>query len=645
MSQHSDDQSQRQNQATSNSSWSHRNRFNLGFALIGMLALFAIQYVYVESQRVAEITYSQFETYLENGRIDRIQVSNQRIKGTFSEPVDGKGLFLAQRVEPEIADKLDKYDVEYDGTIENPFFQRVLSWLIPIALLLALWLFLSRRMMQQAGGAGGLMQIGRSNARVYYEERTNTGFDHVAGIDEVRDELQEVVAYLRNPADYGRLGAKIPKGVLLAGPPGTGKTLLARAMAGEAEVPFFYINGSEFVEMFVGVGAARTRDLFRQAREKAPAIIFIDELDALGQQRGGSAVAGGGHDEKEQTLNQLLVEMDGFDPSEGLIIIGATNRPEVLDQALLRAGRFDRRVIIDRPDRKGRREILAVHADTITMDEDVDLSRIAELTPGFTGADLESLVNEAALMATRRNASAVHMEDFTAGLERVVAGLQKKNQILSEEERHRVAYHELGHALLTLVLPGTDPVQKVSIIPRSVGALGYTLQRPTGDRYLMTRQELVNKMSVLLGGRAAEALFFDDVSTGAQDDLQKVTDIARAMVTQYGMTDALGQLSYERGGRGAVGMRSPWDQAAQYSEQTSREIDNAARALVEDAYERTKHTLAQYRQALHLAAEQLLDQETMDEDALRRIFNIDAPGSGPAVSAGGSPREPERAEG
>jgi cell division protease FtsH len=483
--------------------------------------------------------------------------------------------------------------------------------------------------MAQGGGmGGGLMQIGQSKARVYYEEKTDTSFDDVAGIDEAKEELQEIVSFLRSPDDYRRLGAHVPKGVLLAGPPGTGKTLIARAVAGEAEVPFFYINGSEFVEMFVGVGAARTRDLFKQARERAPAIIFIDELDALGSVRGGGgAMQGGGHDEKEQTLNQLLVEMDGFDPTEGLVIIGATNRPEILDPALMRAGRFDRRVVVDRPDKIGRAAILKVHVQNIKLGDNVDIEQIAELTAGFTGADLENLANEAALLATRRDAQAVEMQDFNNAVERVVAGLQKKNQVLSEDERRRVAYHELGHALVGLALPGTDEVHKVSIIPRSVGALGYTIQRPTGDRFLMTRQELLDKMCVLLGGRAAERIFFDDISTGAADDLQKVTDIARSVVTQYGMTDHLGQITYEKQQQSIGGLPLPGQSQKDYSEATAREIDTTVRGLVDDAFERTMHIIKAQRDKLDEAAKALLKQETMNADELRTYFDVPREGT------------------
>ena len=612
-----------------------KQRWHLGYLAAAVLAVLLIQYIYVQTTQVADISYAEFEEHVDQGRVESVRVGSETITGTFTEPVDGKERFTTRRVEGEILDRLRERGVDYNGRVENTFLEQVLSWVIPIALLLGVWYFVFRRMIERQAG-GGLMQIGKSKARVYYEKKTGTSFDQVAGIDEVKEELQEIVAFLRNPEHYGRLGAKVPKGVLLAGPPGTGKTLIARAVAGEAEVPFFYINGSEFVEMFVGVGAARVRDLFNQAKEKAPSIIFVDELDALGRVRGGGGMGGGGHDEKEQTLNQLLVEMDGFDPNSGLVLIGATNRPEILDPALLRAGRFDRRVIVDRPDKKGRAAILRVHAAKVVLDEDVDLDRIAELTPGFTGADLENLVNEAALLATRRDGRAVTMSDFTNAIERVVAGLQKKNRVLSDEERRRVAYHELGHALMSLALPGVDPVQKVSIIPRSVGALGYTMQRPTGDRYLMTRQELANKMCVLLGGRASETVFFDYISTGASDDLEKCTDVARSMVTQYGMTEALGQVTYERKRQTSGGLPMPQESRPSYAEATAREIDAAVRELVDDAFARTLEHIRSHREELEQAAQQLLREETMDEATLRTFFSLPE-----TAGAGNAPRAAE----
>ena len=480
------------------------------------------------------------------------------------------------------------------------------------------------------GLGGGMMQIGKSKARVYVETDMKVSFADVAGVDEAKDELKEIIEFLRDPQAYGRLGGRMPKGVLLVGPPGTGKTLLARAVAGEAKVPFFSISGSEFVEMFVGVGAARVRDLFEQARAQAPAIIFIDELDALGRARGAGPLSGG-HDEKEQTLNQLLVEMDGFDTSSGLVLLAATNRPEILDPALLRAGRFDRQVLVDRPDKVGRVQILKVHLKKARLDADVDPQAIAALTPGFTGADLANLVNEATLLATRRHGEAVSMEDFTAAIERIVAGLEKRNRLLNPREREIVAYHEMGHALVAMALPGVDPVHKVSIIPRGMGALGYTIQRPIEDRFLMTREELENKMAVLLGGRAAEWLVFAHLSTGAADDLAKVTDIARAMVTRYGMSRRLGHMALERepnsflGNEAMLGLKPQHD----YSESTATAIDEEVQELVQSAFQRSLALLEARRELLERSASRLLQQETLEGEELLSLSAASISASGP----------------
>ena len=474
---------------------------------------------------------------------------------------------MTTRIDPAFAQELEKHGVAFRGGSDQNFFTTLLSWVLPALIFFGIWMFLMRRMAGGGLGAGGLMSIGKSRAKIYVEKDTKTTLADVAGVDEAKAEVQEIIDFLKDPKGYGALGARLPRGVLLVGPPGTGKTLLARAVAGEAGVTFLSISGSEFVEMFVGVGAARVRDLFEQARKMAPCIIFIDELDALGRARGLGPMAGG-HDEKEQTLNQLLVEMDGFDPSQGIILLAATNRPEILDPALLRPGRFDRQILVDRPDKQGRIQILEVHARKIKLAPDVSLEQVAALTPGFTGADLANLVNEAALLATRRRAQAVTMEDFNHAIERLIAGLEKKNRLLNPKERRVVAYHELGHALVALTLPGVDPVHKVSIIPRGVGALGYTLQRPTEDRFLMTVEELENKMTVLLGGRAAEQLVFGEISTGAADDLMKVTEIARSMVTRYGMDPALGQAALETE-RGAF-LGQPIEGAAGASARTPR---------------------------------------------------------------------------
>jgi cell division protease FtsH len=544
-------------------------------------------------------------------------VSDQRITGKLKSPENGKTLAVANLVQPDLAERLSQYDVKFTRVYESTFLRDMLSWVVPALVFFGVWYLLVRRMANQAGGGlGGFMSIGKSRAKIYVEKKTGVTFADVAGVDEAKAELQEVVEFLKDPARYGRLGARIPKGVLLVGPPGTGKTMLARAVAGEAGVSFFSISGSEFVEMFVGVGAARVRDLFEQARQKAPAIIFIDELDALGRARGAGGI--GGHDEKEQTLNQLLVELDGFDPSTGLVLLAATNRPEILDPALLRAGRFDRQVLVDRPDKPGRVQILKVHAKKIQLALDVDLEQVAALTPGFTGADLANLVNEAALLATRRGAEGVTLEDFNQAIERLIAGLEKKNRLLNPNERRVVAHHEMGHAMVAMSLPGTDPVHKISIIPRGIGALGYTIQRPTEDRFLMTREELENKMAVLLGGRAAEEAVFGHLSTGAADDLAKVTDIARSMVMRYGMVKSLGHVAYEEERAPFLGGPMPQGHR-EYSEATAREIDIAVRDIVRTAYDKALGILSKEKKLLESWARKLLEKETLVEIELAEL--------------------------
>src|SRR6266700_3485327 len=555
-------------------------QYHAWYWIVAMAAVLAIQAIFASYTQIAQLPYSEFQDDLKAGKVAEVRVGGIYIQGKFREPdQQGRTDFITTRVDSEISKELAQYNVKFAGAIESTLLRDLLSWVIPVALFFGVWMFMYRRFANQQG-FGGLMSIGRSRAKVYVETDTKTKFADVAGVDEAKAELQEIVAFLKDPARYGRLGGRVPKGVLLVGPPGTGKTLLARAVAGEANVPFFSINGSEFVEMFVGVGAARVRDLFEQARKMAPAIIFIDELDALGRARGAYGL--GGHDEKEQTLNQLLVEMDGFDTSQGLILLAATNRPDILDPALLRAGRFDRVVLVDRPEKSGRLQILKVHSKKIRLGPDVDLEKVAALTPGFTGADLANLVNEATLVATRRGADSVALADFNAAVERIVAGLEKKSRILNSREREIVAHHEMGHAIVALALPGTDPVHKVSIIPRGVGALGYTIQRPTEDRFLMTQEELQNKMSVLLGGRAAELTVFGHLSTGAADDLRRVTDIAHSMVARYGMSDPLGAVTYDRDSRTFLtGPDLPSPQGVKdYSEQTAASIDVEVRGLV-----------------------------------------------------------------
>ncbi len=584
-----------------------------------MIAVMVFQAIWVSYTQVEVLAYSDFQADLQAGKIAEVRVGGNYIQGKFKEPAkSGRTDFVTTRVDPEMAQDLGKYNVKFAGQIESTFLRDLLSWVVPIALFAGVWIFLYRRFAANQG-FGGLMSVGRSKAKVYVETDTKVTFSDVAGVDEAKAELQEIVAFLKDPASYGRLGGRVPKGVLLIGPPGTGKTLLARAVAGEANVPFFSINGSEFVEMFVGVGAARVRDLFEQARQKAPAIIFIDELDALGRARGAYPF-GGGHDEKEQTLNQLLSELDGFDTRAGMVLLSATNRPEILDPALLRAGRFDRQVLVDRPDKIGRVQILQVHIRKITIGADVDLETVAALTPGFTGADLANLVNEAALLATRHGADAVTAADFTAAIERIVAGLEKRNRLLNPHEREVVAYHEMGHALMALSIPGSDKVHKVSIIPRGIGSLGYTIQRPIEDRFLMTRQELDNKMAVLLGGRAAEQIVFGELSTGAADDLQKVTDIARSIVTRYGMTTELGQVVYDRNTTSFLGAVPPSPQPDRgYSEETAREIDMAVKTIVDQAFRRTVAELRAQRDTLERGARLLLEHETLDEADLAAL--------------------------
>jgi cell division protease FtsH len=597
-----------------------RTRFNIVYILIALLAVMVLHDVWARVQAVAPVPYSEFERLLAEGKVEEVQVTQNEIRGTLKEPVDGKKQFVTNRVDPDLADKLGQHGVRYASRPESTLLPLILSWVVPLFLIVALWMFIMRRMAGRIGPGGGLMAIGKSKAKVYVETDIKVTFKDVAGVEEAKHELQEVVAFLKDPKKYGRLGARMPKGVLLVGPPGTGKTLLARAVAGEAEVPFFSISGSEFVEMFVGVGAARVRDLFEQARQKAPCIIFIDELDALGRARHAGGVMGG-HDEKEQTLNQLLVELDGFDPSSGIVILSATNRPEILDPALLRAGRFDRQVLVDRPDKTGRAAILEVHMKKVTVAKDVNPENVAALTPGFTGADLANLVNEAALVATRRGATDVTMADFTAAIERIVAGLEKRNRLLSPYERKVVAHHEMGHALVAAALPGTDPVHKVSIIPRGIGALGYTIQRPTEDRYLMVKGELENKMAVLLGGRAAEDLVFGHLSTGAADDLNKVTEIARSMVTRYAMIPELGHVTYDNEPAGLLGPGMAAVSRRDYSNETAREIDAAIRSIVERSFVRARALLEKNRLVLDEGARILLENETLGEEELKPLFS------------------------
>ena len=592
-----------------------KTNFNAWYIVVAVLGMLLLQAVFQQARETERLPYSEFRKYLEQGKLDDLLITETRITGTIKNPAEGEpGNFVTTRIDPGFAQELEKQGVTFRGGSDENFFTTLLSWVLPALIFFGIWIFLMRRMAGGGLGAGGLMSIGKSRAKIYVEKDTKTTLADVAGVDEAKAEVQEIIDFLKDPKEYSVLGARLPRGILLVGPPGTGKTLLARAIAGEAGVTFLSISGSEFVEMFVGVGAARVRDLFEQARKMAPCIIFIDELDAMGRARGAGPMAGG-HDEKEQTLNQLLVELDGFDPSEGIILLAATNRPEILDPALLRPGRFDRQILVDRPDKQGRIQILQVHVKKIKLDPEVKLEQIASLTPGFTGADLANLVNEAALLATRRRAQTVTMADFSNAIERIVAGLEKKNRLLNPKERRTVAYHELGHALTALSLPGADPVHKVSIIPRGVGALGYTIALPTEDRYLMTVAELESKMTVLLGGRAAEQLVFGEISTGAADDLVKATDIARSMVTRYGMEQNIGQVALETQRGPYLGLPVEGG-GRRFSEDTAREIDVAVRERIERTYQKALEILRARRGELESLAAKLLEKETLTAEEL-----------------------------
>jgi len=606
-----------------------QQRFSIGYFILVFIIIMMVQN-YFASPHTQTITYSQFKDLVQKGLVENLSIGEKIIHGSIkgagvkevfppeklkdapSEVKEGKKPhpFNTIRVEdPGLTDELNKARILFQGELSSNWISTILSWVVPTVIFFLLWGYLMKKM----GGQSGLMQIGKSKAKVYIEKKTGVTFADVAGIDEAEEELVEVVEFLKTPEKYQRLGGHIPKGVLLVGPPGTGKTLLARAVAGEAEVPFFSISGSDFVEMFVGVGAARVRDLFSQAAEHSPSIIFIDELDALGKARGINVL--GSNDEREQTLNQLLAEMDGFDPNKGVIIMAATNRPEILDPALLRPGRFDRQVLVDRPDVKGREKILRLHAKKVKLSSSVDLSMIAAKTPGFVGADLANIVNEAALLAARQGKNAVEMADFDEAIERVVAGLQKKNRVMNPKEKKTVAYHESGHALVAELVPGADLVSKISIIPRGVAALGYTQQLPTEDRYLLTRSELLARVYVLLGGRVAEEMIFGDVSTGAQNDLQRATEIARTMVTQFGMSEKLGLVSLE-GPRTPLFLPVPTFSQKEYSEETARLIDEEVKKLLEDAHEKVTAILSSHRAHLEEVAKLLLEKEVVDRPEL-----------------------------
>lgn len=592
-----------------------RNNFNTFYILIAIMGIFIFQDLLVKSFQTEQIPYSQFQKELKDGTLKEIVITDKNIQGSHKDK-DGKDrAFITNRVDLELSKELEQYGVKYNQKIESTFLRDILSWIIPTLIFVGIWLFVIRRIAGKELGEG-FLSIGKSKAKIFVETDTKVTFKDVAGVDEAKEELVEVINFLKDSKKYGRLGGRLPKGILLIGPPGTGKTLLAKAVAGEAKVPFFSISGSEFVEMFVGVGAARVRDLFEQARTKAPCIIFIDELDALGRARGFSPISG--HDEKEQTLNQLLSELDGFDSGSGIVLLAATNRPEILDPALLRAGRFDRQVLVDRPDKKGRCEILQVHSKKIKIHKGLDLNQIAALTTGFTGADLANLVNEAALVATRRNAQEVEERDFTEGIERIVAGLEKKNRLLNDFERKVVAHHEMGHAIVGKVLGLTDEIHKVSIIPRGIGALGYTIQRPTEDRFIMKKDELENKITILMAGRAAEKLIFNHLSTGAADDLARATDIAKEMITRFGMDEKLGPVTYDKEVSHFLGPQLMKQNL--FSEGTGREIDLALKEILQNSMKKAEEILTKNKEILESSAKLLLEKETLDQDDLKKIF-------------------------
>ncbi len=594
-----------------------KTHFSIWYVIFVIIFMMILQSILVRPQ-VEVIPYSKFLKMVEEGKITSVEISDQRLIG-FEKPTSKEQkvkTYVAVRVQDrELVDFLKKHNVTFYGKYENPWVKNFLfSWVIPLLILYLIWMFLFKKIGKSLDA--GVMSFGKNKAKIYAESETGVKFDDVAGVDEAKQELIEIVEFLKNPAKYTKIGARLPKGVLLVGPPGTGKTLLARAVAGEAGVPFFSMSGSDFVEMFVGVGAARVRDLFRQAQEKAPCIIFIDELDALGKARGITPYS---NDEREQTLNQLLTEMDGFNTSKGIVILAATNRPEILDPALLRPGRFDRQILVDRPDLNGRYEILKVHTRNVKLDPEVDLKKIAAATPGFVGADLANVVNEALLLAVRKGRDYVKMEDFDEAIERVVAGLEKKNRLINKKEKERVAYHEVGHAVIGALLTD-EPVHKISIIPRGIGALGYTLQLPTEDRYLMTKNELLNKIAVLLGGRAAEEVFFGDISTGAQNDLEKATDTARKMVTMYGMSDKLGLMTLEKPQQQFLAVESPLGGVKQYSPETAKLIDEEVKRILDETYQRVKKLISENKEKIDVIAEKLLEKEVLDEKTFERLL-------------------------
>src|SRR6266581_3231232 len=604
---------------------------NFWYIMAAVLGMLLIQDLYVESTKLTPIPYSRFQTLLNEDKVAKVAIAQDYISGSVKEPQpDGLKDFVTTRVDPELAQNLDKHGVVYSGVVENHWLRDLLSWILPAMFFVGIWMFAIRRMGQ--GGLGGLMTIGKSRAKVYVEKETKVTFADVAGVDEAKEELAEIVNFLKEPIRYGRLGGRPPKGVLLVGPPGTGKTLLARAVAGEAGVPFFSISGSEFVEMFVGVGAARVRDLFDQAKKNSPCIVFVDEIDAVGRQRG--AGLGGGHDEREQTLNQLLVEMDGFDTNTHVIVIAATNRPDVLDPALLRPGRFDRHVTLDRPDIKGRRQILDVHARNKPLDSTVDLDVLARQTPGFSGADLANLINEAAILAARANQKVIGMDELEEAIARVIAGPERKSRRISEHEKEIIAYHEVGHALVMKALPHTDPVHKVSIISRGM-ALGWTLALPEEDKYLVSREELRDQIAGIMGGRVAEEIVFGDITSGAENDIQRATQLARRMVTQWGMSDKLGTVTMGHKEE-LVFLGRDLGEQRNYSEEIAALIDEEIRSIVDHGYQTAKGVLTKQRSKMDAVVERLKIVETIDGKELDQILNREEPQAPAAASSSAS---------
>ena len=623
-----------------------KQQFSLWYFMAALVAVMLIQSA-LFPQHTETLQYSEFKALLRNAKIQNVAIGEQTITGTFKDDKldgllppakleelkkagGGPHTFVTVRVvDPALVGELEAAKVPFAGELENKWLSTLLAWVLPAVIFFAIWSFAVKRM-GGMGGMHGVLEIGKSKAKVYVEKETGVTFADVAGIDEAKEEVTQLVDFLKNPERYRRLGGNIPKGVLIVGAPGTGKTLLGKAVAGEAGVPFFSLSGSDFVEMFVGVGAARVRDLFDQAQKSAPCIVFIDELDALGKARGVSVI--GGNDEREQTLNQLLVQMDGFDTNRGVIIMAATNRPEILDPALLRPGRFDRHVAIDKPDLKGREQILRVHSKQVTLAPDADLAKIAARTPGFVGADLANVVNEAALHAAKESKSAVGMADFDEAIDRVIGGLEKKNRVMNPKEKETVAYHEAGHAIVAESRPAADRVSKISIIPRGVAALGYTQQLPTEDRYLLKKSELLDRIDVLLGGRVAEELVYSDVSTGAQNDLQRATDMARQMVTHFGMSEALGLAAFEQR-RPAMFLDVPMQpQRGEYSERTAQAIDDEIRKLLAEAHERVRQTLSANRQKLDALARLLQEKEVVDRSTLDSLLS-GVPGEAPLRKA------------